>query len=145
MSLGMRDRVQVSQWFNIQYQIILMRVNLKRYLLYLGRWQLSTPILAWVIMIMESYDPLVATVVANLIGGLIFFWVDRFIFTSESLASSWEVKDGVACADCGKVARGYRLVKTENYDKTKDRKPEFRCEECSKKKSEQLRKKGVKV
>ncbi|MDK2975168.1 MAG: hypothetical protein PWP08_1539 [Methanofollis sp.] len=120
-----------------------MDINFKRYGLYLIRWQLSTPILAGVIIVLSTMDPLAATVVANLIGGLIFFWVDRFIFTSKTLAAQWEVRDNIACVDCGKVCRGYRLVKTSNYDKTDDRKPEFRCEECSRKKSEELRRRGV--
>jgi len=119
-----------------------MHVNLKRYGLYLLRWQLSTPILAGALYFLASVDPLIATVIANLIGGLIFFWVDRFIFTSESLAAQWEVRESIKCVDCGKIARGYRLVKTGNYDKTDDGEPEFRCEECSIRKSNELKKKG---
>ncbi|EJG07304.1 hypothetical protein Metli_1351 [Methanofollis liminatans DSM 4140] len=122
-----------------------MDVNFKRYGLYLVRWQLSTPILAGVLIVLSTMDALMATIIANLIGGLIFFWVDRFIFTSKVLDAQWEVKDNIACVDCGKVCRGYRLVKTPNYDKTDDKEPEFRCEECSRKKSEELRKRGVKL
>ncbi|SCL76643.1 hypothetical protein L21_2580 [Methanoculleus chikugoensis] len=121
-----------------------MEVNFKRYGLYLVRWQLSTPILAVVLYWLAGLGTLAATVVANLIGGLSFFWVDRFIFTSETLAAQWEVKEEVRCVDCGKVARGYRLVRAQNYDKSNDPAPEFRCEECSKKKSEELKKRGVK-
>ncbi|HOJ44037.1 MAG TPA: hypothetical protein PK800_07930 [Syntrophorhabdaceae bacterium] len=122
-----------------------MEVNYKRYGFYLIRWQLSTPILAGVLYILSSMDKLMATVIANLIGGLIFFWVDKFIFTSQLLSAQWEVKDEVICVDCGKVARGYRLVKTKGYDKTRDKAPEFRCEDCSKKKAEELRKKGIEI
>jgi len=122
-----------------------MQVNSKRYGLYLLRWQASTPILAGVGVLLASMGQLVAAIVANLIGGLIFFWVDQFIFTSQSLAAQWEVKENITCADCGKVARGYRLVRSGDYDKSSDSAPQFRCEECSKKKSEQLRSKGVKV
>ncbi|MBP2144933.1 hypothetical protein J2129_000387 [Methanofollis sp. W23] len=120
-----------------------MDVNFKRYGLYLIRWQLSTPILAGVLILLSTMDPLLATVIANLIGGLIFFWVDRFIFTSKALAAQWEVKENIACVDCGKVCRGYRLVKTANYDRTDDHAPEFRCETCSQKKTEELRARGV--
>jgi len=122
-----------------------MDVNFKRYGLYLIRWQLSTPILAGVLIVLATMDALIATVIANLIGGLIFFWVDRFIFTSKALSAQWEVRENIACVDCGKVCRGYRLVQTSNYDKTDDKEPEFRCEECSRKKSEELRKRGVKL
>jgi hypothetical protein len=86
-----------------------------------------------------------AAIVANLIGGLIFFRVDQFIFTSRSLAAQWEVKENISCVDCGKVARGYRLVRSGDYDKSNDAAPGFRCEECSKKKTETLRGKGIKV
>ena len=129
-----------------------MKINYKRYVLYLIRWQLSTPILAPIVAIFKHSSSIfgtredwIAASIANFIGGLIFFWVDSFIFTSRSLESSWEVKENVKCADCDKLCRGYRLVKTGNYDRQKDKNPEFRCEEHSKKKTTKLRKMGVAV
>ncbi len=116
---------------------------LKRYVLYLLRWQLSTPVLAVVLLWLSDFNVTFATVVANLIGGLIFFWVDRFIFTSPILAPQWEIKEQVRCADCGQVARGFRLVRTRNYDKTRDMHPEFRCATCSDRKLAELRERGV--
>lgn len=114
----------------------------KRYLLYLLRWQLSTPILAFCLVFL-SFGVTWNTVVANLIGGLIFFWVDRFIFTSRLLAPQWEVAENIVCQDC-KVAvfRGYRLVKAKNYDRSSST-PEFRCEKCSHIKAVQQKKKGI--
>jgi len=54
--------------------------------LYLFRWQLSTFILAPVIAIIKKSpnwfggaDDWLAAFVANLIGGLIFFWVDKYL------------------------------------------------------------------
>ena len=119
-------------------------INFKRYGVYLLRWQASTPILAGVLYVLAAFDALVATIIANVIGGLIFFWVDQFIFTSSLLAAQWEVKENIQCADCGKTARGYRLVRSANYDKT-DAVPEFRCEACSQRKTEDLRKRGIKI
>ena len=52
---------------------------IKRYAAYLLRWQISTPILAVVLWALPLAT-LPKTVIANLIGGLIFFWVDRVIF-----------------------------------------------------------------
>ncbi len=121
-----------------------MKINYKQYFLYLIRWQLSTPILAIVLIWLASAGKLAATIVANLIGGLIFFWVDKFIFTSRKLQASWEVQENVKCCDCGKTARGYRLVKSTNYDRTMSP-PEFRCETCSQKKTEQLRQAGINI
>ena len=113
----------------------------KRYLLYLFRWQLSTPILAACLYL--PFGVTEKTIIANLIGGLIFFWVDRFIFTSRVLAPQWEVAEGVVCQDCKKlVNRGYRLVRTKNYDKT-GAVPEFRCEKCSCIKSEKQKKENL--
>ena len=76
--------------------------------------------------------------------GLIFFWVDKFIFTSRRFEAQWQVREKVVCCDCHKVARGYRLVRTRNYDKS-DAVPQFRCEACSQKKTEQLIEAGVVV
>jgi len=121
-----------------------MKVNLKRYGLYLVRWQLSTPILAATLVVLASLGKLYATIAANLIGGLIFFWVDNFIFTSRRLGAQWQVREKVICCDCHRVARGYRLVRTRNYDKS-GATPRFRCEVCSQKKTEELRLEGVEV
>lgn len=53
----------------------------KKYILYLVRWQLSTPILALCMFLLTAYtDELGAAIIANLIGGLIFFWIDKLIF-----------------------------------------------------------------
>lgn len=123
----------------------LKHLNLKRYSLYLIRWQLSTPILAIVLLWLNSCNKWIATIIANLIGGLIFFWVDRFIFTSKKLDSpEWEVVDQAVCFDCGKLDRGYRIKRAKNYDRSETN-PQFRCEECSKKKTEELRKRGIDV
>jgi hypothetical protein len=116
----------------------------KRYGLYLLRWQLSTLILAPAIMYLP-YSNITKTIIANLIGGLIFFWVDNFIFTSALLAPQWEIKDSINCCDCGIEAKGFRLIRTKNYDRTKDKNPQFRCEKCSEKKLEQLKEKGVQL
>ena len=117
---------------------------LKKYSFYLFRWQLSTPILAGVLYILSDLGALYATIIANLIGGLIFFWVDKYIFKVDFLNPLWEIKDNVICEDCGKECKGYRLIKTKNYDKIVDKNPQFRCETCSDKKSNKLRKKGIK-
>jgi small-conductance mechanosensitive channel len=50
-----------------------MQINFKRYALYLLRWQASTPILAGVGILLAAMGQLVAAIVANLIGGLVFF------------------------------------------------------------------------
>ena len=120
-----------------------MKVNFKRYGLYLTRWQLSTPILAWCIIVFATFGPTWATVIANLIGGLIFFHIDRFIFQSEKLDANWQVKEKVECCDCNKVTRGYRLVKSKNYDKSHDQYPKFRCEKCSTIKLNELKNDGI--
>ncbi len=81
---------------------------------------------------------MLATIVANIVGGLIFFWVDQYIFTSDRLAEQWEVKEDIVCVDCGENARGYRLVRASGYDKT-DAVPEFRCEKCSQEKYKRIK------
>ncbi len=53
---------------------------MKKFFLYLIRWQLSSPILAVCLVWMGGWNVVIATIAANLIGGCIFFWVDRWIF-----------------------------------------------------------------
>lgn len=121
---------------------------LKRYLLYLVRWQLSTPILAvCVLWLTASLGATLTTVVANLIGGLIFFWIDRWIFRNTAILFAgelWEVRENVHCADCGTgPMRGYRLIRAGAYDRTHDQHPQFRCHDCSRRKYEQYRQRAM--
>ncbi|MGE5309186.1 MAG: hypothetical protein ACM3OC_08885 [Deltaproteobacteria bacterium] len=119
--------------------ITMNKKNIKRFILYLFRWQLSTPIL-WLV-VSRLGAGLTATIIANLIGGVIFFWIDRFIFTSPSL-ELWHFKDRGVCDGCGKEAALWRLVKAKNYDRAGS-KPVFLCKKCSREKLEELKAKGV--
>lgn len=55
----------------------------KKYIMYLLRWQLSTPVLALALVLLSSLHVIWATIIANLIGGLIFFPFDYRIFKNE--------------------------------------------------------------
>ena len=57
---------------------------MKRFLLYLLRWQLSSPILALCLVWLEPVGTVWATIIANLIGGCIFFFVDKWIFKEKN-------------------------------------------------------------
>lgn len=54
--------------------------NVRRFIVYLLRWQLSSPILALCLVWLEPVGTIWATVIANLIGGAIFYFVDKKIF-----------------------------------------------------------------
>lgn len=56
--------------------------KMKKFILYLIRWQCSTPILALCLSKL-NFGTLLNTIIANLIGGCIFFWVDKIIFKGE--------------------------------------------------------------
>jgi len=122
-----------------------MPAIIKRYALYILRWQLSTPILAVVLIWLATLNKWTATVIANFIGALIFFWVDRAIFTYKFKRPLWEIEPEVACADCGETGPGYRIVASANYDRLKDPAPEFRCQRCAERKRAELRARGVEV
>ncbi|MDD5292311.1 MAG: hypothetical protein PHY46_03940 [Candidatus Omnitrophica bacterium] len=114
---------------------------MRRFVLYLFRWQLSTPILWFVVRNLGV--GIWSTILANLIGGVIFFWVDKFIFTNYAI-EVWHVKDKGICAQCGKRESLWRLVRAPNYDKRNA--PEvFLCMECSKRKTDELRAEGLKI
>jgi hypothetical protein len=115
---------------------------IKQFLLYALRWQLSTPILA-LCLYYFNFNVTTETIIANTIGSSIFFWVDKYIFKQTISFPLWQIEEIVKCVDCGEVCRGYRLVKTKNYDKMKDSNVEFRCERCSRNKLMMLREKGI--
>ncbi len=114
-----------------------------KFLLYVTRWQLSTPIL-WIV-VSHLGTSLEATVIANLIGASIFFWVDKVIFRARSLVV-WEVVNGGECADCGTTGSVRRLALAPGgprapkrvYDRRDDERPEYRCTACSQEKLSRL-------
>lgn len=54
-----------------------------RFVAYLIRWQLSTPVLALCMWLMGGLDIILATIIANLIGGCLFYFVDKKIFRGK--------------------------------------------------------------
>jgi putative flippase GtrA len=52
----------------------------QKFCLYIFRWQLSTPILAIVLYLLAGVNLILATIIANLVGAIIFYWVDKWIF-----------------------------------------------------------------
>ena len=54
-----------------------------RFITYLIRWQLSTPILAICMKLFSEYKYWERTAIANLIGAFIFFWIDKLIFKNN--------------------------------------------------------------
>jgi len=114
---------------------------MNRFILYLLRWQLSTPIL-WLV-VRQLGAGIIPTIIANVVGGCIFFWVDKFIFTSKAV-ELWQLKKG-KCDRCGKLTDLWRLALTEGYDKRSEKYPKYYCMECSLTKTNELRRKGIKV
>lgn len=57
---------------------------IRKYLLYIVRWQLSTPILAICLIWLSSLGEIWSTIIANFIGALIFFWIDKLIFKEKN-------------------------------------------------------------
>jgi hypothetical protein len=122
----------------------------RKFVLYFIRWQMSSPILAIVIAIVKgspnwfgTAEDWYSAAIANAIGASIFFWVDRFIFTSKAVEMWHVIKEGT-CDNCGKVTELWRLTLAPGYDKRQDE-PKYLCMECSKKKTDQLRKSGIKI
>lgn len=116
----------------------------------MARWELSTPILAPVIAWFSGSPDWfgtpttwLASSVANAIGASIFFWVDRFIFTSAAVEMWHFIPEG-KCDECGKTASLWRLTMAPGYDK-RSANPKYYCMECSKKKTDELRSKGIKI
>lgn len=120
----------------------------KSLIVYMFRWQLSTPILGFVMYLFSegsnASDSLNSAIVANVIGSLIFYWWDMITFLYNSLKRQWEVKDDADCDECGAHGRVYRLVIAPRYNRMKGTN-EFRCESCSISKTNELRNRGISV
>ena len=60
------------------------------------------------------------------------------------MIEEWHAKREGVCCDCAKKGRVRRLVKAKEYN-ARTKIPEFRCIECSDKKLEEIRARGVPV
>ena len=130
-----------------------------KFALYLARWQASSLVLAPVIAIVNAlftpnvdwntvawFGTLISwtrAISANLIGGCIFYWVDKFIFTSKAVEMWHFIPEG-NCDECGNRTELWRLTLAPGYDKRTDE-PKYLCMECSKKQTDKLRAKGIKI
>ena len=100
---------------------------------------MSTPILAGVIFLLTNHlNAFWITVIANFIGGLIFFWVDKFIFRVKSKIPLWEIMDETVCYSCGTKGRCYRIVEWRGYNRRVQTNPQFRCDVCKDKKMAEI-------
>lgn len=57
-----------------------MNTIAKQYIIYILRWQMSSPLVAFCLWYFGGLGIIWATIISNLIGGLVFFWVDKKIF-----------------------------------------------------------------
>ena len=55
------------------------------FLMYLLRWQLSSPILYLCLVFLPINNTILSTIIANFIGGCIFFYVDKLILTKKGV------------------------------------------------------------
>ena len=63
--------------------MVTLQVDMKL-IVYLLRWQLSTPILSAVIYFtIDLWGNIASTILANLIGGLMFYKIDKLIFNKK--------------------------------------------------------------
>ena len=58
------------------------KLEIKKFMIYLLRWQLSTPVLALCLYILP-FKTIISTILANFIGGCIFYWIDKKIFKDK--------------------------------------------------------------
>lgn len=61
----------------------MLKIRKMSFILYLIRWELSSPIL-YLCLSKLNLGTFWNTIIANLIGGCIFYWVDRFIFKKKT-------------------------------------------------------------
>ena len=67
---------------------------MKRFILYLVKWQSSTIILAPCIALFSDLGPVCSAIIANFIGGCLYFPIDSLIFKPKKPMKYLVVKDG---------------------------------------------------
>lgn len=108
--------------------------EIRPFILYCIRWQLSTPILGLFTGGL-SWGSMKRAALANLVGACIFFFVDRLIF-KKTTVQEWEVAKDVLCCDCGAggIVMKRLVYDSRGYDRRDDGSPMYRCPECSQQK-----------
>ena len=86
-----------------------------KFLLYLIRWQLSTPILALCLYFL-NFSTLVNTIIANFIGACIFFWVDKCIFKGKNNITDEEYEIILAMRELRRDVKKAKERGDLNYD-----------------------------
>ena len=61
-------------------------INKKQWLFYVFRWQLSSFVLAPVMILFNHHNPWLVASIANFIGANIFIYIDKWIFKSKNIA-----------------------------------------------------------
>lgn len=56
-------------------------MKLKKYLIYLLKWEAGTPVIALVLWLMPIDNIWIKTIIANAIGAIIFYPIDQWIFS----------------------------------------------------------------
>lgn len=74
----MSAKVEEKLLMVINGDILMNKKFIISYILYILRWICSTPIIALVLYLL-NLNVIIETIIANLIGGMIFYWVDKKI------------------------------------------------------------------
>lgn len=78
---------------------------LKKFILYMLRWQISTPVIGLCYALMQDKFGLLWTaILANVIGGLVFFYPDLYIFKEKP---TWIVIN----KDTGRILQRFKTAK----------------------------------
>ena len=78
---------------------------LKKFILYMLRWQISTPVIGLCYALMQDSLGLIWTaILANVIGGLVFFYPDLYIFKDKP---TWVVINKIN----GRILQKFKTVR----------------------------------
>ena len=56
---------------------------MKAFFLYMLRWQLTIPMFILFIILLGGFNPIIAAFIADLLGGFLSFFVDKWIFKED--------------------------------------------------------------
>ena len=94
---------------------------MKRFIFYVLRWQLSSPILALCWCWLDGFGVAQATIIANFIGACLFFFVDRKIFFSKKDEIETLVADLISGTRLIEKGDGSENIQSRNKVRTNNR------------------------
>lgn len=64
------------------------KTPLKKFILYSLKWQMGTPVMILVLLLLPINNIIIKTILSNILGAVLFYKIDLWIFTRDKYKGS---------------------------------------------------------